>query len=153
MLVWTSIVWLLETAQKNPCRVSGWFVRFITSSSQQIKFLAKHWEKNIEKWEKKGDWQMLKNMTHHCGRSDHYVTLVWSSDLKRSNGSEGTNTQRLPAIAVCGRVQELICRACTRLFTRGLSRALLCYRYLSESSTSFAKKLFPTVSLALRGKS
>ncbi len=106
-----------------------------------------------KKGEKKKETDKCLRTWHHCGRSDHYVTLVWSSDLKRSNGSEGTNTHRLPAIDVCSTVQELICRACTRLFTRGLSRALLCYRYLSESSTSLAKKLFPTVSFALRGKS
>jgi hypothetical protein len=91
---------------------------------------------------------------HHCGRSDHYVTLVWSSDLKRSNGSEGTNTHTgfLRSLFAAGdkRWSVVRARACSREVSRG---RFFCYRYLSESSTSFARKLFPTVGFALRGKS
>lgn len=88
---------------------------------------------------------------HHCGRSDHYVTLVWSSDLKRSNGSEGTNTHRLPAIAVCSRGQEVICRACTRReVSRGRFFAIGIYRNRRLHSRRHCFQLW---AFALRGKS
>lgn len=49
--------------------------------------------------------------------------IVGSETIQRLRRDQ--HTHRLPAIAVCSRGQEVICRACTRLFTRGLSRALL----------------------------
>lgn len=107
-----------------------------------------------KKGDTKGDWQKMLRTWHHCGRSDHYVTLFWSSDLKRSNGSEGTNTHTgfLRSLFAAGdkRWSVVRARACSREVSRG---RFFCYRYLSESSTSFARKLFPTVSFALWGKS